>query len=84
MLQFEYDAATIDEHEIGEDVLNLLDLMRGDDDSAAAIEIIIEQRIVKLLAIQDVESERRFVEHQQSCVDSHDQREVELGHHALR
>ena len=31
----ENDAAVIDEHEVGEDVLDFFDLMGGDDDGAA-------------------------------------------------
>ena len=57
--------------------------MSRDDDGAAAIEVIVEQGIVELLAIEDVEAKGRLVEHQQFRVDRHDQREVKLGHHAL-
>ncbi len=49
-----------------------------------AIEVVIQQRIVELLAIQDVEAKRRLVQHQQFRVNGHDQSEVQLGHHALR
>ena len=84
MLQCEYDAAAVDEHEIGEDVLDLFDLMCGHDDGAAAIEVVVQQRIVELLAIQNVEAKRGLVEHQQFRVNGHDQSEVQLGHHALR
>ncbi len=80
----EDDAAAVDEHEIGEDVLDLFHLMGRHDDGAAAIEVVVQQRIVELLAIQDVEAERRLVQHQQSRVNGHDQSEVQLGHHALR
>ncbi len=69
---------------IGKDVLDLFHLMRGHDDRAAAIEVVVQQRIVELLAIQDVEAKRRLVQHQQSRVNRHDQSEVQLGHHALR
>ena len=64
-------------------ILDLFHLMRGDDDGAAAIEVVVEQGIVELLAIEAVEAKRRLVEHQQFRVDGHDQREVKLGHHAL-
>ena len=53
MLQLEYDAAAVDEHDIGEDVLNLFHLMGGHHDGAAAIEVVVQQRIVELLAIQE-------------------------------
>src|SRR5882672_4013501 len=69
----EYDAAAVDEHDIREDVLDLFHLMCGHHDSAAAIEVVVQQGIVELLAIQDVEAERRLVQHQQLRVDSHHQ-----------
>src|SRR6266702_953841 len=80
----EYDAAAVDEHDIGQDVLDLFNLMCGHDDGAAAIEVVVQQRIVELLAIKDVEAKRRLVQHQQFRVNGHDQSEVQLCHHALR
>ena len=80
----EHDAAAVDEHEVGEDVLDLFDLVGRHHDGAAAIEVVVQQRVVELLAIEDVEAERRLVQHQQLRVDGHDQGEVQLGHHALR
>src|SRR5215471_15200358 len=80
----EHDAAAVDEHEISEDVLDLLHLMCGHNDGTAAVEVIAQQGIVELLAVQDVEAEGRFVEHQQSGVDGHDQSQMKLSHHALR
>ena len=58
--------------------------MRRHHDGAAVIEVIVQQRIVELFAIQDVETKRRLVEHEQLRVDRHDQREVQLRHHAFR
>ena len=49
----------------------------------AAIEVFVQQGIVKLLAIQKVEAQRRLVEHEQFRVNGHDQGQVQLGHHAL-
>ena len=46
-------------------MLNLFYLMGGHDNRARAIEVVMQQRIVKLLSIQDVESQRRLVEYQQ-------------------
>src|SRR6267142_1167678 len=80
----EYDAAAVDEHDIGEDVLDLFHLMCGHDDGAAAIEVVVQQRIVELLAIQDVQTKRRLVQHQQFRVNGHDQGEMQLRDHALR
>src|SRR5881394_3053654 len=48
----EYDAAAVNEHDIGQDVLNLFHLMGGHNDRAASIEVVIQQRIVELLAIK--------------------------------
>src|ERR1043166_136502 len=47
----EHDPATVDEHEVRQNVLNLLHLMCCHDDRAAAIEIIVQQGVVKLFAI---------------------------------
>ena len=58
--------------------------MRGDDDGAVAIKIIVQQRIVELLAIEKIQAQRGLVEHQQFRVDGHHQREMKLGHHAFR
>jgi hypothetical protein len=41
-----------------------IDLVRGYDHGAFAIEVVVQKRIVELLAIKDVETERWFVEHQ--------------------
>src|SRR5438045_5251443 len=49
----EYDAPAIDEHHISENVLDFVDLMSRHHDGAAAIEVVVQQRIVELLAIQD-------------------------------
>src|SRR6266568_2850034 len=49
----EYNTSAVDEHHIGEHVLNLFHLVRRHHDGAAAIEIVVQQRIVELLAIKD-------------------------------
>src|SRR6202158_1511449 len=64
----EYNAAAVDEHDIRQDVLNLFHLMGGHHDSAAAIEVGIQHRIVELLAIQNIQAKRRLVQHQQFSV----------------
>src|SRR5579862_4528126 len=79
----EHNSASVDEHEIGEDVFDLVDLVRGHNNGAIAVEVVVQQRVVKLLAIKDVESQRGFIEHEQTCVDRHHQREVKLRDHAL-
>ncbi len=80
----EHDAPAVDEQQVGQDVLDLLDLVGGDEDGALLVEVFVEQRLVELLAHQDVEAERRLVEHQQLRVDRHHEREVQLRDHALR
>ena len=80
---FEHDATAVDEHEIGQNLLDLFHLMRRHHDRAAAIEIIVQQRVVELFAKQDVETKRRLVQYEQFRVNRHDQREVQLRHHAL-
>src|SRR6185437_9960960 len=80
----EYDAAAINEHYVGQNVLNLFHLMGGHHDGAASIEVVIQQRIVELLAIQNIQAKRGLVQHQQFRVNGHDQGEMQLRHHALR
>ena len=54
------------------------------DDGAGLVEIIVQERIVELFAIEDIEAKRRLIQHQQFRIDRHDQREMELGDHPLR
>ena len=79
----EHDAALVQEDHVGEDVLDLLDLMGRDQDRAVPVEIVVEQAVVELLAIDQVQPQRRLVQHQQPRIDGHDQGEVELGDHTL-
>ncbi len=48
------------------------------------IEVIVQERVVELFAIEDVETQRRLIEHEQFRVDRHDEREMQLRHHAFR
>ena len=52
-------------------------------DGALAVVIVVEQRFIELLAIQQIEAECGLIEHEQVSVDGHDQREMQLRHHAL-
>src|SRR5581483_8979746 len=79
----EDDAAAINKHDVGENILDLVDLVRGDHDGARAIEVVVKQGVVKLLAEEDVETKRGLVEHKQPGIDGHHQGQVELGDHAL-
>src|SRR5258708_15375740 len=71
----EYDAAAVDEHEIGEDVLDFFHLMPRHHNSAATIQVVVQQGIVELRATQDVEAQRRLRQHQQCPVTCHHQSE---------
>src|ERR1700757_2687090 len=78
----EDDPATVDEHEVRQNVLDLFHLMRGHYDGAAAIEIVVKQRIVKLLPKQNVEAKCWLIEHEQARVDCHHDCEMELRYHS--
>ena len=54
-------------------MFDLFHLVRRNHDGAVVIEIVVQQGIVELLAIQDVEAERRLVQHQQPGVNRHGQ-----------
>jgi hypothetical protein len=45
--------------------------------------LLVQQRVVELLAIKDVEAESWLVQHQQLSVNGHDQRDVQLCHMPL-
>src|SRR5579871_515280 len=72
----EHNAAAIDEHEISEDMLDVLHLMCRHENGAVAIKIVIQKRIVKLLAIKNVETQGGLIEHQQFRVYGHHQRKM--------
>src|SRR5439155_1683265 len=75
----EHHTAAVDEHEICEYVLKFLYLVCRHDNRAAAIEVVVQQGIVELLAKQDVKAKCRLVQHEQSRVNGHDESEVQLG-----
>src|SRR5207302_3151930 len=62
---------------------HFLHLVGGEEDGALLVEIIVEQRVIELAPIQQIEPERRLIEHQQARIDRQDQRQVQLRHHAL-
>ncbi len=68
---------------VGEQILDFLDLVRGDHNGARLVHVVVDQRIVKSAARENVEPQRGFVEHQQLGVDGHGQRQMHLGLHAL-
>ena len=47
-----------------------------DPHRALGVEVIVQQRIVELFAIQDVQPKRWLIQHQQFRVDRHDQRKM--------
>ena len=79
----QHDAAAVDEGHVGEDVLDLLHLVGGHHDGPGAVEVVVDQAVVERLAVEDIEAQRRLVQHQQPGVDGHDQGQVQLGDHAL-
>src|SRR5882672_2713309 len=72
------------EHQVRQHVLNLFHLMRRHHNRPAPVEIIVQQRIVKLLPVQNVQPQRRLIQHQQSRVNRHHHRQVQLRHHPFR
>src|SRR5215471_10018179 len=81
---FQHDLAAIDEHEIGEHVLDFFDLVRRHHDRATPIEIVVQQRLVELFPKQNVQTKSRLVEYEQASVDGHDYCEMQLRHHSFR
>ena len=59
----EHDATLLDEQHIGEDVFYFLDLMRGHQDGALLVHVIAQQRVVEATAGEQVQAQRRFIEH---------------------
>ena len=66
----------MNEHHVREHMLDLVHLMGRDQDRASLVEVVVQQGIVELLAVQNIEAERGFVQHQQPRVHSHDHRQV--------
>ena len=83
MVGGKHDLAVADEHQVGEDVFDFLDLVGGDEDGLVLVEVVFQQALVELLAVEDVQPQRGFVQHQQACVDGHHDRQVQLHDHAL-
>src|SRR5690606_22005501 len=48
----DHDPAVADEQRVGEDVLHLFHLVGGDDDGLGLVEVILQQPLVELLAIE--------------------------------
>src|SRR5690625_2540166 len=79
----EHQSTVFDEHQVGQNVLDLLDLVGGDDNGAPFVEILIEQVGVEALAKQDVQAQSGFVQNQKLRVNGHDQRQMERANHAI-
>src|SRR3546814_2739163 len=58
-----------------EDVFDLLHLMGGDQDRFLVIEVLFQQVLIELLAVNDIQAQSRLVEHQQLGIDRHHQRD---------
>ena len=64
-------------------MLYFFHLMGGDDDGFMLVEVFFQQVLIELLAVEDIEAQGRLIEHQQLGVDGHDERQMQLHHHAL-
>ena len=60
----EHNAPAIDKHHVGEHMLNLVNLVRGDENRALLVVVIIEQRFIKLLSVDDVKAQCRFIKYE--------------------
>src|SRR5690606_21824484 len=78
------DMAVVDEHDVRQEVLDLLDLVGGDEDRTLLVEVVIQEVSVKLLAKDDVEAERGLVQNKEPGIDRGNDRQVQLRHHAFR
>ena len=61
LLQFfhaatENNAPAVNEDDIGQNLLDLVHLVCGHDNRATAIEVVAQQSIVELLAVEDIET----------------------------
>ena len=81
---FEDNASAVDEHEIGQDVLHLFNLVCRDDNGSGAVEIVVQERVIELFAKKNVQTEGGLVEDEQFRVNGHHQSEMKLSHHPLR
>ena len=52
----QYHFAIIDENQMGQQILNLIDLVSRDDDRLVFVEVIIQQMIVERFTVKDIES----------------------------
>ena len=64
-------------------MLDLFDLVGGDQDGAVFIEIVVQQAGIELLAVENIQAQRGFVQYQKPHIDGHHQGQVQLCDHAL-
>ena len=81
--RIEHDLAVADEKHIGQQILDLFNLMGRDENGALMIEIVVQQGFVETSSIQEIETQCRLVQDQQLGIDRHDQRQMELCDHAF-
>ncbi len=62
---------------------DLLHLMGADDDALVTIVVVVQQSIIELLAVEDIQTQGGFIQHQQVHVDGHNERQVQLSYHPL-
>jgi hypothetical protein len=80
----EHDAAAVDEYHVREQILDLLDLVGGDEDRARLVHVVVHEGRVEAAPREQVETKGGLVEHQQFGIDCHGQSKVHLGLHSLR
>src|SRR5258708_18479778 len=75
--------ARVDENHIGQEILDLLDLVGRENDRTLLVEVIIQQGVIELPPEQQVEAESGLIEYQQTRIDRQDEGEMQLGDHAF-
>ena len=78
-----HNPASVDKQQMGQQGFDFLNLVGTDDDAGFIVKVVVEQTFVKCLSKKDIQAQCRFIEHEQIDFDRHDQRQVQLGHHAF-
>ena len=77
-------SSVVEKHEVGQHVLQLVDVMRRHYHGVVALGEALEEHLVESMPVQRIQTERRLVEHHQLRVDTHRQRQLELRDHPFR
>jgi len=79
-----HHAPQVEKHEIRQHVLQLIQVVRRDDDGAVALGKTLHEHLVESQPVKRIETQRWLVEQHQRSVYAHRQREVKLRNHSLR